>query len=651
MELLKLLAWLVALALVLGVALSFLSEWRVPGHPGEAVLPRAPSYELSHRCPRGNYTIVLDPLEIFTYYTVTIRDGEVVAEPGGPGTIVEAERVLSQYLDPELYYYYYAVLAGAASYAFDCYRVYYMHPLPMSEGDHEGLSRINITLCVPRRVITPLVEPRILAPEPFVLVNTSVQDPCTGEVLNTTTPLNIITYAPTATLNLTLNATTRGNITVVGYVEGEVWTVPVGEQLVEWCFYYEPANKTICYVDVYRVYNITYTYVLGYAVNGSLVADAYTFSLEYTVRDCGLETLNETCVEGGYFRGIGPLGRACVTTYKSGYTEVYENETHIVYTSQYYLDEAWVERWIRGLRIPRQVVFTVVQSSVNALSGVESTMEVVSRYSRLRLNETGVLFTTNISLYGAWEITEPLNLSDKVAICGGVGEDIKCINITRNVRFANVTISVTVEPPSDWGWGRVADAVLDYDYTVAYHSQGSISPDKWVRIKELLARSPGAWLEKLALRYIHDRLVEIIESTPMKTYRDAYLWLLTTQMPIAMRNCTAHNASTAPLLEALSDGCGCEEERVWILGNVTSYSLTVNTTTAQLMWPSLTNRTVVNATVVIAEIAGYPELWQLRNETLGLHLAKPVDGRYLVYYDVYENTVFCDWRRLLVHGR
>ena len=205
---------------------------------------------------------------------------------------------------------------------------------------------------------------------------------------------------------------------------------------------------------------------------------------------------------------------------------------------------------------------------------------------------------------------------------------------------------MSVEPPSDWGWGRVADAVLDYNYTVAYHSQGSISPDKWVR--ELLARNPGAtWLEKLALRYIHDKLVEFIESTPMKTYRDAYLWLLSAQIPIAMRNCTAHNTSTAPLLEALSDGCGCEEERVWVLGNVTSYPLTVNTTTVQLMWPSMINETMVNATVVIAEIAGYPELWQLHNETLGLHLAKPIDDKHLVYYNIYENTVFCDWERLV----
>jgi hypothetical protein len=56
---------------------------------------------------------------------------------------------------------------------------------------------------------------------------------------------------------------------------------------------------------------------------------------------------------------------------------------------------------------------------------------------------------------------------------------------------------------------------------------------------------------------------------------------------------------------------------------------------------------VVNATVVIAEIAGYPALWQLHNETLGLHLAKPIDDKHLVYYNIYENTVFCDWKRLV----
>jgi hypothetical protein len=38
------------------------------------------------------------------------------------------------------------------------------------------------------------------------------------------------------------------------------------------------------------------------------------------------------------------------------------------------------------------------------------------------------------------------------------------------------------------------------------------------------------------------------------------------------------------------------------------------------------------------------------NEVLGLHLAKPIANKYLVYCNVYENTVFCDWKRILVEA-
>ena len=53
---------------------------------------------------------------------------------------------------------------------------------------------------------------------------------------------------------------------------------------------------------------------------------------------------------------------------------------------------------------------------------------------------------------------------------------------------------------------------------------------------------------------------------------------------------------------------------------------------------------MANAAVVIFEIASHPALWQPYNKTLGLHPAKPVDD------EVYENTVFCNWVRLLVSG-
>lgn len=73
----------------------------------------------------------------------------------------------------------------------------------------------------------------------------------------------------------------------------------------------------------------------------------------------------------------------------------------------------------------------------------------------------------------------------------------------------------------------------------------------------------------------------------------------------------------------------------------------MNTATGRVKRPSLTNETIVEAPIVYANISGYPELWELYNETLGTHLARPVGGKYLVYYNPVENTVFCDWDRLV----
>jgi hypothetical protein len=28
-------------------------------------------------------------------------------------------------------------------------------------------------------------------------------------------------------------------------------------------------------------------------------------------------------------------------------------------------------------------------------------------------------------------------------------------------------------------------------------------------------------------------------------------------------------------------------------------------------------------------------------------IVKPIDNKYLAYYNVYENTMFCDWERLV----
>ena len=84
---------------------------------------------------------------------------------------------------------------------------------------------------------------------------------------------------------------------------------------------------------------------------------------------------------------------------------------------------------------------------------------------------------------------EPVNLSDTVSICGGLGGDVKCVYITRNVRFANVTVNVAVRAPSSWGWGTIVDVKIASNITVSYNYPDVGGIEAW-RIREKLTPHP-----------------------------------------------------------------------------------------------------------------------------------------------------------------
>jgi len=125
---------------------------------------------------------------------------------------------------------------------------------------------------------------------------------------------------------------------------------------------------------------------------------------------------------------------------------------------------------------------------------------------------------------------------------------------------------------------------------------------------------------------------------------DGFMWLLASQLSVNMGNCTSHGTAT-PLLNALCDMCGSEAERVRILHNITSYSLNALIRNISLYYPSY-NTTAINATVCIARISNYPELWNLNNTSIDHLYALPADNGYLVLYNIYENSPFGDWRRV-----
>jgi len=276
------------------------------------------------------------------------------------------------------------------------------------------------------------------------------------------------------------------------------------------------------------------------------------------------------------------------------------------------------------------IVADVILEGAQPLTGIASTMSITVAGRSYRVNETGVIYSF-IPEPGEHSLRIPVYVSDEVSICGG-----RCINITRRLLLGYLVANTTLQGDRVGG-----EAWVEYAYPE------DITSVNLEEIKRMLASRPaGRILEELALEYIHDRLVEIVNSTAMRQYPEAYLWLLASQIPIVMGSCSPHN-STTPLLDALCGGCGSGWERVWILGNITRFTLEVATATGLVEWPSLTNETMVETPIVYANITGYPELWQLYNDTLGIHLAKPVDGKYQVYYDPVENTAFCDWERLV----
>jgi hypothetical protein len=230
-------------------------------------------------------------------------------------------------------------------------------------------------------------------------------------------------------------------------------------------------------------------------------------------------------------------------------------------------------------------------------------------------------------------------LSDVTSIAGN-----RVLSFTRFVKVASINVSTWSSTDlGEWGWS----STIDVKPIVSVESWSIRAPGIDItRIQRLLHPNPGElWLEKLVLRYIHDKIKWFIaSSSAMNQYFDAFMWLLASQLPISMGNCTSHSTTT-PILDALCNKCGSEAERVKILCNVTGYSLNASIKNFNLYWPSY-NSTAINATVCMTKIRSYPELWELYNETKEIVYALPEDSHYLVFYNIYENSPFGGWRRV-----
>jgi hypothetical protein len=462
--------------------------------------------------------------------------------------------------------------------------------------------------------------------------------------------VNVVTYLPTANISIAYSVDYSNPLLVEGHAEADlsistIETVPCGYYHDE----YGCGNKT-CIIDhsyYCTKYSISYTYSFKLLENSNVI-DSYEYSGSLSILAGSDSSYDVAELEWGWYHGYGPFAKAWVRVREWGETSCSTSETNTtVYTActtTYYADFS-TETRSRGARFYKAVI-PIAAERREIWSGILSTMSIAVDINGTRLalpvNTSKPLLSINISAY-PWEskkLSTAILLSDVTSIAGS-----RVLSFTRSAKIASINIS-TSRPsidPSKWGWG----STINVKPIVNAETWSIRAPNiNITRIQRLLQPNPGElWLEKLVLRYIHDRVAQFIaNSSAMNQYFDAFMWLLASQLPISMGNCTSHSTTT-PILNALCNKCGSEAERVKMLCNVTGYSLDASIKNFNLYWPSY-NSTAINATVCMTKISSYPELWELRIETLGIVLAKTVDKGYAVFYNTYENSPFGDWRRV-----
>ena len=633
MNLLRLVAWIVLLIIAVSIAYALFASREPYAYPPQQVPWTQSLLSLEQRlyCTDSVY---IDPWTAVNSYGVSIENNEVVLKY--TNTALEAEKVLSDAsIDPELYYYYYSILTALVAEPRGSYStIYELHPLPVSQSDEEGLAGESLCFYLPDKGFdVPAVRPALTTDTPFV------------------DGVNIATYMPSANISVVTTLVHDLYVDVYGYASADIDVSTAGvESYGPYCYEYsyEVGNTTYtythCYSYIYTVYDVSYSYVFGVLYNDTIDAEMHSGVFRHVASWIGGAVYSYR--EGGFFKGYGPFARAWIEA-KNMYSvyggcEKTNTSIYCDYTYEYHADfmareetrSARFWRAVLGLDASIDKIFTgVLPMNLYIYNGSHSFKSSVDEH---------ILYTSS-----SWPWEEKrggvlIDLEDRTSICN---RDSRCIDFVRRINIAEINTVFSRGKVYSWGWGTSIDIYpeIDVDVKQSFPRGPEIDIE---RVKASLEPNPGEiWLEKLVLMYIHDIIKQFINSdSAMASYAQAFLWLLATQMPVNMGLCDTRGSST-PLLDALCKKCGSETERVEMLCNVTGYSLESWTKNASMHWPSY-NGSTANTTICVAKISGYPSLWELYSKAKNIVYAKPVDGGYTVFYNIYENSPFGDWRRV-----
>ncbi|MEM0296509.1 MAG: hypothetical protein QXS42_00515 [Zestosphaera sp.] len=609
MDALKALAYIVALIVILAVSHRIAPNSTPPrqGIPhsiqyeGLRYMPSRPT------CPTTNTTDTAVYLVDFLKVVGGV-DYEYVANPNLSNINVTG------------YLIEYAKLGLSLSSIMDNGTTYRLTMLPIDEGDRLGLLNKSIYMCFPPKARHPLFTIRNLTDSSVVVDN------------STYTVINAATPPPYAELsNLAISRTVLEAVLVEGY--GEALTASLshlgsytyGPYCWEWMW--GDHTYEYCYSHAYNRYRASWSYIIGYAVNGS-VAYSRTVGSAAELEGGGSGARVISSDFEGHYMGFGPLTKVEVTAHnyvdRSGGCSTGGNRTECHYHYEHGVSSIAVNVYTRGLRIDTKVNASIGLEAV-PVTGVEPVNISTQKYATLEPRGS---------------VSLPVSFSDSVDVCNYIEVEgdvlVRCLGrAARNSFTGYVDLAYRVRE-FEWPWGSVVDA--PYEITV----EKKLYPPPYAPDTDLNKLFYG-YLQEAVLKYV----AGVVDGYASQTgYRSFEAWALATQIPIQMEKC-GNRTSYMPLLEALQNGCGSNEERAEILSGMLKH-LGIEHEVKDVTVKASRGMGIaeVPGIAVYGHMGSYPGFYNLT----GLGCASEAEEGYMIAYDTAQNNIFSDLRKIIINS-
>jgi len=587
MDVLKALAYIVILTIVLAVSYSTASNFTPPQHEEFTITQHEVLNYTSSRpeCPATNTSNT-------AVYLV-----DLIRAVGG----IDYNYVFSPNLSN----------LNVTNYLIEYAKLGLLIPLTIGEGSTYRLTmlpvdRLNplnalIYVCFPPKAIYPLY---------------SVENVTTDTPFNVT--FNVITPPPYAEIsNLTVSWRALDSVVAEGY--GEVLSTSLmylgSSSYGPYCYEWGWGDRTYkyCYSYTYNRYRALWAYSIGYKVNGSVYSRTVSGSAELSGGGSGVRIISSD--SEGYYMGFGPLARAEVTAYyyvdRERECTTEGNHTECYYHYEYGVSSVNVDMYMRGVRIDVKVNASI-DFNTTSITGVEPIRTSIQRH---------------VILEPRFNISIPVHFHDSINICNYFRDEVKCFGRTARNSFAGYIELAYIVENFDWPWG----SVVDLPYRIV--AEKRLHPPPYapnIEINKVFYRH----LQEMVLKYI----ARIVDAHASQTpYRDFEAWTLATQIPIQMNVCNNHSNSYMPLIEALQDGCGSDDERADVLSGIL-INLDIENEVREVVAVTTKGLEVINSTGigVFGYIDSYPNFYDLA----GLGCAQPLKNKYLVAYDTVQNNIF-----------